>query len=229
MPRINVPRNGMSDKVTITSRGMFTFPRRVMERLGWRPPTRILVDHFKDKQLDNAPLILFLSIDSDPKGQGFALSFLNRTGPQSGSGGKISCNQFTRETIAPRISLPHTDVVPIYPINKFADLVLFLTEPSWQQIDFNMSGCQSINMNGTSLIGAYELLGADNIPLRIGEGNVQNRIREYLKEDRMVRDVKRVRYFPVSEKTDTVLMEQVLLARHETLYGKLPLYNLIRA
>ena len=103
-----------------------------------------------------------------------------------------------------------------------------LTEPQWKVVDFTMAGCSLIG-DPPALIGTYELLGSDAIPLRVGEGIVQNRIREHLKDDRMVRAVKRVRYFPLSEKRDAEVMEQVLLARFETRNEALPMFNSIRA
>ena len=229
MPRINAPRVGMSDRITMTPDGMFSIPRRVMERLGWVPPMRVAVDYLVDNKIKDAPLVLFLSVDSSREGQGYALSTLNRSvTTKTGSGGKCSCALLMRTVIAPRVDLPRFDVEPIYPANNLADLVLMLTEPAWKVIDFTMAGCLLLG-DTPALIGTYELLGSDGMPLRIGEGIVQNRIREHLKDDRLVRAVKRVRYFPLSEKRDAELMEQVLLARFETRNEALPMFNSIRA
>ena len=229
MPRINAPRSGMSDRITITSDGMFSIPRRVMDRLGWVPPIRIAVDYLVDNKIKDAPLVLFLSVDSSHEGQGYALSTLNRNvATKTGSGGKFSCALLTRTVIAPRVDLPRFDVEPVYPANNLADLVLMLTEPAWHVVDFTMAGCLLIGGTPT-LIATYELLGGDGVPLRVGEGVVQNRIREHLKDDRLVRAVKRVRYFPLSEKRDAEVMEQVLLARFETRNEALPMFNSIRA
>ena len=229
MPRINKPRVGMSNTISIAPDGIVTFPRLIMDRLGWKAPMRIAVDHLEDKKIKDAPLVLFLNADNSAEGEGYSLSTLNRSSSgKPGSGGKTSFASLTHHTIAPRVSLPRKDIEPIYPANSLADLVLMLTEPVWQVVEFTMAGCSQIGDRTESPIGTYELLGGDGTTLRVGEGLVQTRIREHLRDDRLVRAVKKVRYFPLTEKQDAETMEQVLLAQYETRYEALPQFNTIR-
>lgn len=227
MPRISAPRVGMSNQVSIASNGIFTFPRRVIERVGWIHSTRISVDYLIDRKIDDFPLVLFLNVDKSADGKGFTLSPLG--GNASLSGGKISCSLLTRMIIAPRVSLPITNIDPIYPVSNLADLILMLTEPKWKTIEFTMAGAMLIGGSGEEVKGTYELLGTNGTILRVGEGNIQSRVREHLKDERILRHVRQVRYFPVTEKNDAEVMEQILLARYETHFGKLPILNSIRA
>lgn len=230
MPLISAPRVGMSDRISLTPDGMFTFPRLVMDRLRWIPPLRVSIRYLVDEEISDIPLVLFLSADNSHAGYGYALSSLNKTSSnKSTSGAKTSCALLTRTVIAPRVELPRTDIEPIFMPRSIADLVIMLTEPIWQVVDFNMAGCNSIGADATVSTGVYELLGTDGVTLRVGEGNIQSRIREHLRDDKLVKSVRRVRYFSVTAKKDAETIEQVLLARFETRFGSLPVFNSIRA
>ena len=225
MPRIEVVRVGMSNRVSLDPDGTFAFPRRVMERLGWHVPSRVRVEYLLDKHHPAVPLLMFFSIDEDAYNQGYSLSYLYRN-DTGGTGGKIRCTRLAKQIIAPRIALPIFEIAPIYPATNLCDVVLMLSTPTWTKLEFTMAGVQSVP---TNQLGVYHILGDEDKPVKIGQGVVSSRLQQHLKDDRFVRAGKSARYLLVSEKEDAVTLEQVCLAQHENLYGVLPELNPIRA
>ena len=225
MPRISVAPKGLSDTISLDPSGLFAFPKRVIDRLQWSVPGMVQVDYLLDKEMSEAPLTLFLSSSNDTQQSGFTLSYLNAT-RDGGSGGKIKLQSMVRLVIAPRVVLPVDNLVPIYPQTELADLVLMLTQPVWTPLEFTLAKLQAIP---SDLIGVYQILNESGKPVKIGQGNVANRLREHLKEERYIRAAKTAQFFPVSLKEDAPIFEQVLIAQHEMVYEALPEMHRIRA
>ncbi len=227
MPRKVWVRAGMSDNVSLDPIGTFSFPKRVMERLGWIVPSRVRVEYLVDKKHAEVPPTIFFSIYEDGNEQGYSLSLLyRRKHGDGGSGGKVRCVSLAKTVIAPRVALPIIDIVPIYPATNLCDVILMLSDPTWTYVDFTMAGVQSVQ---SSQLGVYQILDDDDKPLKIGQGNVSMRLLQHLKDDRFVRSGKLARFFPVSEKKNAVVLEQVFIAQHENVHHKLPELNSIRA
>jgi hypothetical protein len=217
MPRITLPRIGGSDQPWITPDGIISFPQPVIARLGWQIGQRIRVDYIRK------PLCLFFTLDETGR-LGFTLHYLNRTST-GGSGGKICCARLAKTVLRPRLALPIYGLSPIYPDHTVADLVLMLEEPDWSPFDFTMAGCEALPADA---LGVYEIL-SHNDKLRIGEGIVQARIREHLKNDHLARAAKTARYVVAADKEESLLIEHVLLSDYEDKKGVLPQFNRVKA
>jgi hypothetical protein len=178
---------------------------------------RIRVDYIRK------PLWLLFSLDEAGR-LGFALHYLNRNGT-GGSGGKMRCVRLAKTVLRPHVALPLYGLPPVFPNHMVADLVLMLEEPDWIPFEFTMAGCQALPAD---VLGVYEISSHNDI-LRIGEGVVQSRIREHLKNDHLVRAARTARYMVAADKEESILIERVLLSLYEERNGALPQFNRVKA
>lgn len=217
MAPIDLYPKGKTQVCGITQEGMISLPHPVLERLGWRAGIELTLSYIPQ------PLIVLLW-RTLPDRPGFKLSYLSRSGSQR-RGGKLSCRAFARQVLHARIILPQNHLPPLYLQHPPYELALVLEEPAWQTTALTVTGLQTI---AADLAGVYEILGADDSVLRVGQGLVADRLQAHLKDEHLMRLGQTVRYMML-DKRDAVIVEKVRLAQHETRYGKLPPFNAIRA
>ncbi len=220
MPVINIIPIGNSVTCSVSANGTMSFPQSIIERVGWRVNHKIAVSYIPE------PLVVLLR-PAEANRPGFTLSY--NTQDQMGRGkpgGRLSCSKFTREILRPRLALPARGISPIILRNGQVQLALMLESPAWITESFSMAGCQNIPAR---IKGVYQLIGAEHQILRIGEGAIQARIREHLKDERLARVANEIRYCVLADKEETSTIEKVLIAEYEAEYGELPPFNRIRA
>src|SRR5258708_11219081 len=218
MPVIRVIPIGNTDTCSFNADGTISVPQRVMQRLNWQHNQKIALSYIAE------PLTLLLAA-AENEVPGFTLSYRNRTVSTS-VGGRISCTKFTNEVMRTKVALPARRIFPVFLRNVNYQLALLLQPIDWLVVDFSLAGCLQIN---PELKGVYQLLSADQKVLRIGEGAIQSRIKEHLKDERLARAAKTLRYLGLADKEETSLMEKILIAHHEANYRELPQFNAIRA
>jgi hypothetical protein len=201
----------------INQDGTISLPQRVIDALGWRIGEEIAASYIP------SPITLLLRVARDGR-PGYKLSYLSRNG-RARSGGKLNCRAFTKHILRPRIPLPQRNIPPALLRNGDYELALLFESIPWKSVECSMAGCQQIPADVT---GVYQLLGGDQMPLKIGEGVVQNRFREHLRDERLVRQARTLQYV-VLPKEDSVVLEKVLLALYEAAHQTLPPFNTIRA
>lgn len=207
---------GKSRSVVIWPDGTIVFPAEVVRHLGWQVGKRIAVSYLE------ATLILFFSSSTDQPG--FILHSIGRDTESGNSASKVRVSKLANQVIRPRIKLPVRGLEPIYlPTTTSFEMALNLEPWSWFETTFDASGAESIPARQ---VGLYEIMSADGRILRIGEGFVQVRCREHLKNGDLIRSGRGLRYLPL-EKTDSVLLEQVALAEYRAKFGALPPFNAI--
>jgi hypothetical protein len=218
MSPIDVYPVGKATTCAIGETGTISFHQRTLDRLGWQAGNEIALQYIA------SPLTLLLR-EADSECPGFKLSYWGRSGNQR-FGGKITCVRLANTVLRSRVALPIRDIEPIvFTYLQRQHLALILVDPPWMETAFSMAGCQTLAAEQT---GVYQLLSADNTVLRIGQGNLQLRLREHLKDDQLVYNTRQVRYLSM-EKDDAILMERILLAQHEAALGELPAFNPIHA
>ena len=208
---------GKSETCSIAKDGTVSFPQRILDAIGWRAGDEIATSYIP------IPLTLLLRVTNDGR-PGFKLSYLARTGNKK-TGGKLNLSAFVNNIMRHQVILPRTGIKPAYLASGAYQLALVLEEIHWQDAEFNVSGIQLVPED---MMGVYEILGTDQVVLRIGEGFLQSRLREHLKDDRLRQVGRRVRYLAVN-KDDAVILEKVLLALHELDHSSLPPFNLMRS
>lgn len=208
---------GKMSNCTVNPDGTISLPQRVIDGLSWQIGDEIAASYIP------SPITLLLR--AAPAGHpGYKLSYLSRNG-QSRSGGKLNCRAFTNHVLRPKVPLPQRNVQPVLLRSGDYDLALLFEAIPWMSVDCSMAGCQQIPTGAT---GVYQLLGSDHAPLKIGEGAVQNRLREHLRDERLVRLARTMQYI-ILPKEDGVILEKVLLALYEDQHQVLPPFNAIRA
>jgi len=218
VPLIPIIPIGNSLTCSFNSEGTLTFPQRVIDLLGWEHNAKIALSYIHE------PLTLLLR-SAEIGHPGFTLSHLSHADTGK-AGGKISCTKFSKEVLRSRIVFPLRGLVPIFLKSSNFQLALTLQSPEWRTVEFSLTGCQKIS---PEVKGVYQLLSSDMKVLRIGEGIVQTRTREHLKDQRIVQSTQLVRYISLEDKEETEIMEKILIAYHEAEHKHLPEFNSIRA
>lgn len=197
--------------------GTISLPQHVIEALGWRIGDEIAASYIP------SPVTLLLRVARDGR-PGYKLSYLSRSG-RVRRGGKLNCRAFTTHILRPRVPLPQRDIPPALLHSGDYELALLFEAVPWKTVECSMAGCQQLPADN---IGIYQLLGGDQAVLKIGEGVLQNRLREHLRDERLVRQARTLQYL-VLPKEDSVVLEKVLLALYEAEHQALPPFNAIRA
>ncbi|SRR5258708_18086543 len=220
MPVINIIPIGDSATCSVSADGTVSFPKSIIEQVGWRATRKIAVSYIPE------PLVLLLR-PAELNRPGFTLSYNDhaRKGLDK-PGGRLSCSKFTKEILRPRLALPARGIAPIILKNGQTQLALMLQLPTWITESFSMAGCQNIP---SGIKGVYQLISSEEEILRIGEGTIQTRIKEHLKDERLARMASAIRYCVLADKEETSTIEKVLIAQYEAEYGELPSFNRIRA
>ncbi len=218
MPLIDLIPVGSDNSCSISENGTISFPKAVWQRLGWEVPCKIAVTYIAQ------PLTLLLRRAENDQ-PGFSLSYQNRQ-ITSRSGVKITCSRFASYVLRTQVVLPIRGLIPTFPENGRYQLALMLQHPTWVTEDFSQAGLKQI---ANDVKGIYQLLDSTGSIIRIGEGAVGNRIREHLKDERFAVQVKFVQYLVLSDKDEASVMEKILIAQHETEFGRLPTFNALRA
>jgi hypothetical protein len=197
----------------------------VLDQVGWRPGQPITVSVLKDL----SSTLLFRP--SEPDTKGYILSYLNRN--RNGvSGGKISCSRIVGDIMSTNPGVSTKKLMPIYlNVEKKTgirpyQIALLLANPPWLDVKFTATSAESFS---PQLMGVYQVIGPESDqPLRIGQGIFQQRFQENLKIPEL-RSAKYYQYLPMSNKTDMVLLEHILLQKHKQENGQLPPGNKITA
>lgn len=218
MPVINIVPYRNEQTCSISEDGTVSFPQKIVLSLGWTLGTKIAVSYIA------APFTVLLRT-ADAEQPGFTLSALSATYPQQ-SGGKIKCRTFAKIVARSRVTLPVRGLQPIILEQCKFRLALMAQSPNWIYEDFSQAGGQNI---ATDVQGIYELVDWNQNIVRIGEGVVISRFRQHLKDERFVNLVNQVRYFAMSDKEETKIMEKILLTQYFIENGELPKFNRIRA
>lgn len=200
---------------SISDDGTINLPHGVLATLGWKHRDRIAW-HWLESPL----LLLFQA--SQSRENSFQLNYLNKKGT-SVTGGKLGSLPFTRDVLRKRVVLPKSGIIPIYPDKRFP-LALLLEEPAWIDGDYTKQGILSVTHKK---LGAYQLLDADMVIVKIGEGKVIERLDEHLRTNRYPKVVT-FQYVELETKEESTLLEDILLTRFRQEHGKLPEYNQIK-
>lgn len=208
---------GRSVRCTFAADGTLSLPQPVLERLGWTAGMRIAVRYLRQ------PLTLLLWAAPEERAA-FTLSYLSRRG-DSRRGGKLVCRGFANQIARARVQLPLRELAPAYLNGTPYQLALLLEEPAWALAPFSAAGVAALSPGD---VGVYQLLGAADAVVRIGEGSVAERLRQHLRVEELVRATRAVRWVE-QEKADAVVLERVLLALHRERCGALPRFNAVEA
>ncbi|MBK8024773.1 MAG: GIY-YIG nuclease family protein [Chloroflexi bacterium] len=198
----------------INSEGRLFLPAPTLDSLKWKHGTAIALAYLAD------PLTLLLRDDAD--GNGFTL--MRRAGPTNTQSprGVVTCTGFTNGVLRSRVALPLRNIKPIVLKNATHKLALQLEAPTWTREEFSQAGRQNVPPGAK---GVYQLLDANEQVLRIGEGAINSRIGQHLKNSEFISAVRYFRYYSLADKEEMQIFEQVLLANYEMSAGKLPVLN----
>jgi len=224
---IDMPPNGKSTKCQIGADGIIAFPQHVVDHLGWQIEEPIVVSYLLD-----GSLLILLFRRAEPGACGFKLAFKNRT-VEGGSGGKLRCRKLIKQIVSPLIPLTRRDIDPIFldmdkkSGHKPYEMAFLLQIPGWTEVEFNANGVADLPQR---LLGVYQIVnGNPDKPVRIGQGIVQARLKEHVKENDF-RAGSHLAYFPVAKKKDAELVEHILLMQYKQENGgQLPPGNRITA
>ncbi len=215
MPLIHVLPKRRTHGCSISLEGKLSIPASILDELHWEHGSHVSLNYLLD------PLTLILQRINDDSG--FKL-MRRASATASNPAGILTCAAFTKSVLNPRIVLPKRGISPIILHRTDPTLALMLETPPWTRADFNQSGRHRIPAN---IKGVYQLLDSSEEVVRIGEGVVNNRIAQHLKNHDHETAVRYVRYIPLSDKEEMELLEQILLAAHVAKSGKLPILNSI--
>jgi hypothetical protein len=218
MPLIELIPVRDSQTCTINEGGTISFPHSIWQRLSWQLPCKIAVTYI------DSPLTLLLR-RADISETGFTLAYQARPATAR-TGAKITCSRFANEVLRTRVVLPLRGITPIFPTGGKYQLALILRQPMWITEDFSQAGAQRIQGD---FQGVYQLIDSAGSTLRIGEGNISSRIRDHLKTENFVRNIRSVQYIALGDKEEASVMEGILIAQYENENGHLPSLNLIRS
>ncbi|MBZ0300999.1 MAG: hypothetical protein K8J31_14725 [Anaerolineae bacterium] len=208
---------GKAAHCAISAEGTLSLPQSVMDALNWQVGDEIAASYI--------PRPITLLLRAAPDGHpGYKLSYLSRS-PRGRRGGKLTCRAFTNHILRRRVPLPQRQVPPALLTHSAYELALLLEPVPWITVECSMTGCQAVPAD---LTGVYQLLDGDQVPLKIGEGLIQARLREHLLDEPLVRLARMLQYYPLP-KDDSRILEKVLLALYEAERGSLPMFNAIRA
>lgn len=215
---------GGSDWFRILAGGAMLIPDTAMKRLKWSPGDRVFLEY---KESEPTTLEVYLA---NHEKNGFRMSLGHRTGNDAngpvGKGGKITCYQFTRNTLAKRVSLPLHNLYPIFVENGGLHLAIILEQISWIEMEFSKAEAQKVP---TDIVGVYQILSGDGKVIKIGEGVVRKRTEDHLKDEALAKAGRSFRYFRQVDKDESARMERILLAEHEQIWGCLPQFNMRRS
>jgi hypothetical protein len=155
---------------------------------------------------------------------GYKLDYSNK---RRKTGGRVYCDAFIRNTVAREVALPKKNLVPLFPKGGDWAMAVFLEPPAWKKEEFSKAGAEAVEKHA---FGAYELLGNNDMELRIGEGNIRDRINAHLRDPRFAPPVvKEFRYLALSKRpADSPLLEKIVIADYEHRFGSLPHFQEIR-
>jgi hypothetical protein len=188
----------------------------VVEKSGWKIGDLIQVGF-----IVRAKCILLGSASGN---EGFGLAYANA---KKKTGGRVYCVAFIRNYLQTMVELPKKNLLPVLLKESDWRLAVLLEPLEWCVEDFTKAGANSIPKGS---IGVYGLLGKGDALLRIGEGNIRDRINAHLKDGRFSPPtVKRFRYFCLDEQADSKILEKVLIEEYEKETGVLPRFQEIRA
>ena len=111
--------------------------------------------------------------------------------------------------------------------HKPYELAFLLQLPAWIEVEFNATGVESLPPR---TLGVYQIVnGNPDKPIRIGQGFVQARLKEHIKENDF-RVGSHLGYFPIAKKKDAEVVEHILLMQYKQENGgQLPPGNRITA
>lgn len=203
-------------EVCSVSRAGIGMVQAVVHKLKWTIGGRIQVGF-----IENAKCLLMKSV---PTNDGFRLAYANT---RKKTGGRIFCNAFIRNYLATIIELPKRNIMPVFLSSSKWNVALVLESIEWKAAEFSKNG---VNAIAKETLGVYELLGNEDLVVRIGEGRIRDRIMAHLQDERFrPPTVKTFRYLPLVDAADAPLMEKILLEEYETRIGVLPRFQEIRA
>ena len=204
-------------KTCSVGRAGIGFPQAIVEKTGWLVGDKIEVAFIPDVKC----ILLSNATESE---DAFTLGYANA---RSKTGGRISCQAFVRNYLQALVALPRRNIVPVLLERSDWRVALLLEQINWQTGEFSKAGWENAPRDA---IGVYELLGKGGAVLRIGEGRIRDRIKAHLDDPaRFLPTVKMFRFVTLTDKTDTELLEKILIAQYEAETGVLPPFNDIRA
>jgi len=190
----------------------------VLDRAKWKFNDRIQVGW-----IEKAKCILLKSVASS--NDGFQLGYADT---RHKTGGRVQCKLFLRNYLQTLVELPKRNLDPIYLQNPKTTLALLLEEPlEWTVQEFNKAGANKIP---SKTIGVYQLLGKGSAVLRVGQGQVKDRIGAHLKDPRFTPPtINSFQYIELENSEDAQLLEKILIAKYEIDIGVLPRFQDIKA
>ena len=205
-------------KTCSVTRAGIGIPQSIINRTGWQQGRdRVEVGFIAET------VCILLSKPSQSL-DSFLVSYANS---RKSTGGRIACQAFIRYYLQTLIVLPQRNVTPIFIEHALWRIAFLLGDVQWSMAEFSQAGLGKVK-RGTP--GVYQLLGKNNVVLRIGEGKITERISTHLKDSvRFGQVVLSFGYIELSTKEDCEVMEKILLARYEAEQGGVPPLNEIRA
>ncbi|MCG3138136.1 MAG: hypothetical protein HJJLKODD_01996 [Phycisphaerae bacterium] len=214
MPMIVKHRSNL--EVCSVSRAGIGMVQAIVEKLRWKIGDRVQVGF-----IGSAKCLLLRPAPTD---DGFRLAYANT---RKKTGGRIFCNAFVRNYLATIIELPKRNILPILLSSSEWSVALLLEPMKWQSEEFSKNGANAV---GKDAIGVYELLGNQDLVVRIGEGKIRDRIAAHLMDERFRPPaVKSFRHLALDDPADSPLMEKILLRQYEAEIGVLPRFQEIRS
>jgi len=213
MPIVRI--NEKDGKCWIVPKGIINCPKEVIARIGWPNRARIRPSYIL------SPLVLLFEMGQGEE-EGVQLRY---TSPAStkGSGATIKSTPLAK-IIGLKTTLPIKGLDPIFPTNGLADLALMIEEPKWINFQLDKTNAQDLPKK----TGVYEFRDS-KATLRIGEGNISDRIREHLGNTALAGEVRAARYFLVNDKEESEALEHIMLCQFTERTGQLPRHNMIKA
>lgn len=200
------------DTISISKDGSISFTKALTDKLGIKPGDHLVLD-----LIASPPFTLLFACHED----GQKVTYTTRS--EIGSSGiKFRPIQILAEIMIAHIALPQRRIRAV-PIDRDGYIAAAFAEPfPWITLEFTRGEWQSIP---SDQLGLYELLDRDLRVVRIGEGNLRQRIDEHLKNTDMMSVVKACRYIPCHDKAESQLWEHILLRHFLKTYGTLPRFN----
>ena len=188
----------------------------VVKRAGWK-----IGDMMQVGFIENACCLLLRKKNVE---NGFKLAYANK---KQKSGGKVYCVAFIQGYLQTVLEIPKRNIKPIYlNSNSSWDMALILDDPEWEISEFTKAAVNKIDKKH---VGVYELLGRGDAILRIGEGQLYQRLNAHLKDPRFSPTTKKIRYVVLRESNDGQLFEKIRIKQFEAETGVLPRFQEIRA
>ena len=213
-PLIVKPQVGM-DVCSVTRSGI-GLSQGVVTQAGWKVNDIIQVGF-----IDKAKCILLRCAEG---GDGFKLAFANT---RTRTGGRLSPMSFIRNYLQTVVALPKKKLVPVFLRSDEWTVAIPLDRIEWEKQEFSKAGGNTVPREA---IGVYELLGAGDAVLRVGEGRIRDRIAAHLTDPRFSPPtVKAFRYVRVDDEADGKTLEKMRIAQYEAETGVLPRFQEIRA